>query len=111
LRCNEAVASQLKQIFSKHDRSTAAAGKAHAAGVAQRNPNVQRLIYQKVPTIVAADWDASEIGNVQVVCGALRSLDWWRLHPHNLGNGHRQQSVGRPGDRGALAAGQSRMAD
>jgi hypothetical protein len=47
-------------------RSTAAAEKAHAAAAAQRNPNVQRLIYQKVPAKVAADWDASEIGNVQV---------------------------------------------
>ena len=31
-----------------------------------RNPNVQRLIYQKVPVKVAAEWDTSEIGNVQV---------------------------------------------
>jgi hypothetical protein len=31
-----------------------------------RNPNVQRLIYQKVPVKVAADWDTSEPGNVQV---------------------------------------------
>jgi hypothetical protein len=31
-----------------------------------RNPNVQRLIYQKVPVKVAADWDTSEIGNKQV---------------------------------------------
>jgi hypothetical protein len=27
---------------------------------------VQRLIYRKVPVKVAADWDTSEIGNVQV---------------------------------------------
>src|SRR2546425_598398 len=31
-----------------------------------RNPNVQRLIYQKVPVKVASDWDTSQIGNVQV---------------------------------------------
>jgi hypothetical protein len=27
---------------------------------------MQRLIYQKVPVKVAAEWDTSEIGNVQV---------------------------------------------
>jgi hypothetical protein len=111
LRCKEAVASQLKQIFSKHDRSTAAAGKRMRRLRRNRNPKVQRLIYQKVPAKVAADWRERDRQCESGFCGALRSLDWWLLHPHNLGNGHRQQLVGRPGDRDALAAGQSRMAD
>src|SRR6185369_13698317 len=31
-----------------------------------RNPNVQRLIYQKVQVKVSSEWDTSEIGNLQV---------------------------------------------
>jgi hypothetical protein len=52
-----------------------------------RNPNVQRLIYPKAPVKVAADWDTSEIGNVQVVfvahCGRTTGgghRDWFGLH-------------------------------
>lgn len=31
-----------------------------------RNPGVQRLIHQKVPVKVAAEWDTRQVGNIQV---------------------------------------------
>jgi hypothetical protein len=66
LRCSDAVADQLKQISaSTIDRSLGREKRIRQLR-RNRNPNVQRLIYQKVPVKVAAEWDTSEIGNVQV---------------------------------------------
>lgn len=66
LRCSDAVAKQLKQISaSTIDRLLGRERRVRQLR-RNRNPNVQRLIYQKVPVKVAADWDTSEIGNVQV---------------------------------------------
>jgi hypothetical protein len=66
LRCSDPVAEQLKQVSA----STVDRLLRREKGIRQlrrnRNPNVQRLIYQKVPVKVAADWDTSEIGNLQV---------------------------------------------
>ena len=31
-----------------------------------RNPSAQRLIYQRVPVKVAAEWDTGQLGNIQV---------------------------------------------
>jgi hypothetical protein len=66
LRCSDSVSGQLQEISA----STIDRLLRREKGVRQlrrnRNPNVQRLIYQKVPVKVAADWDTSEIGNVQV---------------------------------------------
>jgi hypothetical protein len=66
LRCSNEVAKQLKEVSARTiDRLLV-----REKGVRQlrrnRNPNMQRLIYQKVPVKVAADWDTSEIGNLQV---------------------------------------------
>ena len=66
LRCSDLVADQLKQISaSTIDRSLGREKRIRQLR-RNRNPNVQRLIYQKVPVKVAADWDTTEIGNVQV---------------------------------------------
>lgn len=66
LRCSDGVARQLKEISA----STIDRLLRREKGVRQlrrnRNPHVQRLIYQKVPVKVAAEWDTGEIGNVQV---------------------------------------------
>ncbi len=31
-----------------------------------RNPGVHALLYQKVPVKVAAEWDTTEVGNLQL---------------------------------------------
>ena len=66
LRCSDAAGEQLKEISpSTIDRLLH-----RHQGVRMlrrnRNPNVQRLIYEKVPVKVAAEWDTEEIGNLQV---------------------------------------------
>lgn len=66
LRCSDAVAGQLKQISSSTIDRLLRREKRIRQLRRNRNPNVQRLIYQKVPVKVAADWDTREIGNVQV---------------------------------------------
>ncbi len=66
LRCSDALADQLKQISASTIDRLLRREKRIRQLRRNRNPNVQRLIYQKVPVKVAADWDTSEIGNVQV---------------------------------------------
>jgi hypothetical protein len=66
LHFSEAVAGQLKQISASTIDRLLAREKRIRHLRRNRNPNVQRLIYQKVPVKVAADWDTNEIGNVQV---------------------------------------------
>lgn len=66
LRCSEAVAGQLKEISASTIDRLLRREKRVRHLRRHRNPNVQRLIYQKVPVKVAADWDTGEIGNVQV---------------------------------------------
>lgn len=66
LRCSDAVAGQLKQISASTIDRLLGREKRIRQLRRNRNPNVQRLIYQKVPVKVAADWDTREIGNVQV---------------------------------------------
>src|SRR5579863_4784655 len=66
LRCSETVAGQLQQISASTIDRLLGREKRIRQLRRNRNPNVQRLIYQKVPVKVAADWDTSEIGNVQV---------------------------------------------
>jgi hypothetical protein len=66
VRCSDAVAAQLKKISGRTiDRALR-----REKGIRQlrrnRNPNAQRLIYQQVPVKVAADWDTSQVGNLQV---------------------------------------------
>jgi hypothetical protein len=66
LICSDKVAAQLKKMSaSTIDRLLRREKKVRHLR-RNRNPNVQRLIYQKVPVKVAADWNTSELGNVQV---------------------------------------------
>ncbi len=66
LRCSNAVAGQLKEISARTIDRVLGREKRIRHLRRNRNPNVQRLIYQKVPVKVAAEWDTSEIGNVQI---------------------------------------------
>ena len=66
LRCSDSVAGQLKRISASTIDRLLQREKRVRHLRRNRNPNVQRLIYQKVPVRVAADWDTSEIGNVQI---------------------------------------------
>jgi hypothetical protein len=66
LRCSDPVADQLKGISASTIDRLLRREKRIRQLRRNRNPNVQRLIYQKVPVKVAADWDTRELGNVQV---------------------------------------------
>jgi hypothetical protein len=66
IRCSDAVAGQLQKISPSTVDRLLRREKQVRQLRRTRNPNVQRLIYQKVPVKVAAEWDTSEIGNVQV---------------------------------------------
>jgi hypothetical protein len=66
LRCSDKVAEQLQEISpSTIDRLLRREKRVRMLR-RNRNPNAQRLIYQKVPVKVASEWDTSEIGNLQV---------------------------------------------
>src|SRR5689334_17232653 len=66
LRCSDAVAEQLKCVSASTIDRLLRREKRIRQLRRNRNPNVHRLIYQRVPVKVAADWDTGEIGNVQV---------------------------------------------
>lgn len=66
LRCSDVVAEQLKAISASTIDRLLRREKRVRMLRRNRNPNAQRLIYQKVPVKVAAEWDTSEIGNLQV---------------------------------------------
>jgi hypothetical protein len=66
VQCSDLVAEQLKQISASTIDRLLRREKRVRLLRRNRNPNVQRLIYQKVPVKVAADWDTDEIGNLQV---------------------------------------------
>jgi hypothetical protein len=66
LRCSDAVAEQLKTISASTIDRLLGREKRVRKLRRNRNPNVQRLIYQKVPVKVASEWDTNEIGNLQV---------------------------------------------
>ena len=66
LRCSDLVAKQLKQISASTIDRLLRREKRIRLLRKNRNPNVQRLIYQKVPVKVAADWDTDQVGNLQV---------------------------------------------
>ena len=66
LRCSDAVAGQLQEISASTIDRLLKREKRIRHLRRDRNPNAQRLIYQKVPVKVAAEWDTSEIGNIQV---------------------------------------------
>jgi hypothetical protein len=66
IRCSDAVAGQVKKISARTIDRVLQREKRVRHLRRNRNPNVQRLIYQKVPVKVAAEWDTREVGNVQV---------------------------------------------
>jgi len=66
LRCSAAVAEQLKRVSPSTIDRLLRREKRMRRLRRTRNPNVQPLIYQKVPVKVAAEWDTHQIGNVQV---------------------------------------------
>jgi len=66
LRCSEVVAGRLKEISAKTIDRVLAREKRVRGLRRNRNPGVQRLIYERVPVKVAADWDTTEVGNLQV---------------------------------------------
>lgn len=66
VRCRDTVAAQLGEISASTIDRLLRREKRVRHLRRNRNPNVQRLIYQKVPVKVAADWDTQEMGNVQV---------------------------------------------
>lgn len=66
VRCSEVVAEQLQRISGSTIDRLLRREKRVRGLRRNRNPNVQRLIYQKVPVKVAADWDTDEVGNLQV---------------------------------------------
>ena len=66
LRCSDAAGEQLKEISPSTIDRLLRREKQVRMLRRNRNPNVQRLIYEKVPVKVAAEWDTEEIGNLQV---------------------------------------------
>src|SRR5436305_2284199 len=66
LRCTDGVAEQLRTISASTIDRLLRREKRVRMLRRNRNPNVQRLIYQKVPVKVASEWDTKEIGNLQV---------------------------------------------
>ena len=66
VRCSAAVAAQLKIISASTIDRLLKREKSVRHLRRNRNPYVQRLIHQKVPVKVAAEWDTNEVGNVQV---------------------------------------------
>jgi Integrase core domain len=66
LRCSEETAEKLKTISASTIDRLLRREKRVRLLRRNRNPGAQRLIHQKVPVKVAAEWDTSEIGNVQV---------------------------------------------
>lgn len=66
VRCSDPVAEQLKKISGRTIDRVLRREKRVRHLRRNRNPNAQRLIYQKVPVKVAADWDTGQIGNLQV---------------------------------------------
>src|SRR5215472_4657146 len=59
VRCTDEVAGQLKEVSASTIDRLLGREKRVRHLRRNRNPNVQRLIYQKVPVKVAAEWDTS----------------------------------------------------
>lgn len=66
LKCSDEVAADLKKISARTIDRMLRREKQVRLLRRNRNPATQRLIYQKVPVKVAAEWDTSEVGNLQV---------------------------------------------
>jgi len=98
LHCSEEVAGKLGRISAKTIDRLLAREKRERQLRRNRNPALHPLLYQKIPVKVAADWETSQVGNVQVDyvehCGGsmggeylhtLSAVDiassWWEGEP------------------------------
>lgn len=105
VRCSEKVAEQLKEISASTIDRLLRREKSVRHLRRNRNPHVQRLISQRVPVKVAAEWDTSEVGNIQVDfvahCGrstggdyihTISAVDiatsWWEGHAISVRSQH-----------------------
>src|SRR5262249_20847967 len=66
LKCTDEVALQLKKISGRTIDRALEREKQVRQLRRNRNPSMHKLIYQKVPVKVAAEWDTNQVGNVQV---------------------------------------------
>jgi hypothetical protein len=66
LRCSDEIAGQLEEISAKTIDRLLAREKRVRGLRRNRQPSAHRLVYERVPVKVAADWDTSEVGNLQV---------------------------------------------
>jgi hypothetical protein len=66
LRCSQEVAEKLRRISARTIDRLLAREKRERQLRRNRNPALHSLLYQKIPVKVAADWETSQVGNVQV---------------------------------------------
>jgi hypothetical protein len=66
LRCSNAVAEKLGRISPKTVDRLLAREKQVRQLRRNRTPRMHPLLYQRIPVKVAADWDTSQVGNLQV---------------------------------------------
>lgn len=66
IRCSAAVAAKLERISPKTVDRLLRREKQVRHLQRNRNPAVHPLLYQRIPVKVAAEWDTSEVGNLQV---------------------------------------------
>ena len=82
LNCSDEVAEKLARVSAKTIDRLLAREKRERQLRRNRNPALHPLLYQKIPVKVAADWETSQVGNVQVDyvehCG--RSMGGEYLH-------------------------------
>ena len=98
LHCSDEVAQKLGRISAKTIDRLLVREKRERQLRRNRNPAAHPLLYQKIPVKVAADWETSQVGNVQVDyvehCGrsmageyvhTLSAVDiatsWWEGEP------------------------------
>ena len=66
IRCSDEIAGKLARISAKTVDRLLAREKQVRRLRRNRNPAPHRLLYQQIPVKVAAEWDTSEVGNLQV---------------------------------------------
>lgn len=66
VQCSEEIAGKLARISAKTVDRLLAREKQQRHLRRNRNPAPHRLLYQQIPVKVAAEWDTSEVGNLQV---------------------------------------------
>jgi hypothetical protein len=98
LQCSDAVSEKLERVSGRTIDRLLAREKRERQLRRNRNPAAHPLLYQKIPVKVAADWETSQVGNLQVDyvehCGSslrgeyvhtLSAVDiatsWWEGEP------------------------------